>query len=55
MFDSMKVQQLVEKGWYNESAATINLKCNEIVYKRFTKETERLSLIKDKSNILPLY
>ena len=27
---AMKVQQLVEKGWYNESAATINLKCNEI-------------------------
>ena len=38
---ALKVQQLVEKGWYNESAATINLKCNENIYTRFTKETER--------------
>ena len=31
---ALKVQQLVEKGWCNENASTINLKCNEI----FTKE-----------------
>ena len=30
---ALKVQQLVEKGWCNENASTINLKCNEI----FTK------------------
>ena len=27
---ALKVQQLVEKGWCNENASTINLKCNEI-------------------------
>ena len=27
---AFKVQQLVEKGWCNENASTINLKCNEI-------------------------
>ena len=26
---ALKVQQLVEKGWCNENASTINLKCNE--------------------------
>ena len=26
---TLKVQQLVEKGWCNENASTINLKCNE--------------------------
>ena len=31
---ALKVQQLVEKGWCNENASTVNLKCNEI----FTKE-----------------
>ena len=30
---TLKVQQLVEKGWCNENAYTINKKCNEI----FTK------------------
>ena len=25
----LKVQQLIEKGWCNENASTINLKCNE--------------------------
>ena len=29
----LKVQQLVEKGWCNENASTINLKCNEIFSK----------------------
>ena len=27
---ALNVQQLVEKGWCNENASTINLKCNEI-------------------------
>ena len=27
---ALKVQQLVEKGWCNENASTINLKCNAI-------------------------
>ena len=27
---ALKVQQLVEKGWCNENASTINLKCMEI-------------------------
>ena len=31
---ALRVQQLVKKGWCNESAPTINLKNNEI----FTKE-----------------
>ena len=26
---ALKSQQLVEKGWCNENACTINLKCNE--------------------------
>ena len=30
---ALKVQQLVEKGWCNENASTINLKCKEIFYK----------------------
>ena len=34
---ALKVQQLVEKGWCNENASTINLKCNEI----FTKGLPR--------------
>ena len=32
-----KVQQLVEKGWCNENASTINLKCNEIFTKGLPK------------------
>ena len=35
---ALKVQQLVEKGWYNESAATINLKCNEIFTRGLPKK-----------------
>ena len=27
---ALKVQQLVEKGWCNENASSINVKCNEI-------------------------
>ena len=34
---ALKVQQLVEKGWCNENASTINLKCNEIFTKRLPK------------------
>ena len=34
---TLKVQQLVEKGWCNENASTINLKCNEIFTKGFPK------------------
>ena len=30
-------QQLVEKGWCNENASTINLKCNEIFTKGLPK------------------
>ena len=32
-----KVQQLVEKGWCNENASSIDLKCNEIVTKGLPK------------------
>ena len=34
---ALRVQQLVEKGWCNENASTINLKCNEIFTKRLPK------------------
>ena len=34
---TLKVQQLVEKGWCNENASTINLKCNEIFTKGLPK------------------
>ena len=34
---ALKVQQLVEKGWCNENASTINLKCNEILTKGLSK------------------
>ena len=34
---ALKVQQLVEKGWCNENASTINLKCNEIFTKKLPK------------------
>ena len=34
---ALKVQQLVEKGWCNENASTINLKCNEIFTKVLPK------------------
>ena len=33
----LEVQQLVEKGWCNENASTINLKCNEIFTKGLPK------------------
>ena len=34
---ALKVQQLVEKGWCNENASTINLKCNKIFTKGHPK------------------
>ena len=34
---ALKVQQLVEKGWRNENASTINLKCNELFTKGLPK------------------
>ena len=34
---ALNVQQLVEKGWCNENASTINLKCNEIFTKGLPK------------------
>ena len=34
---ALKFQQLVEKGWCNENASTINLKCNEIFTKGLPK------------------
>ena len=37
---ALKVQQLVEKGWCNENASTINLKCNEIFTKGLLKNFE---------------
>ena len=35
---ALKVQQLVDKGWCNENASTINLKCNEIFTKGLPKK-----------------
>ena len=37
---ALKVQQLVEKGWCNEIASTINLKCNENLTKGLPKNLE---------------
>ena len=37
---ALKVQQLVEKGWCNENASTINLKCNEIFTEGLPKNLE---------------
>ena len=34
---ALKVQQMVEKGWCNDNASTINLKCNEIFTKGLPK------------------
>ena len=35
---ALRVQQLVKKGWCNESPASINLKCNEMLTKVLPKE-----------------
>ena len=39
----LKVQQLVEKGWCNENASTINLKSNEIFTKGLPKNLKDLA------------
>ena len=52
---ALKVQQLVEKGWCNENASTINLKCNEIVTKGLLKNHEDFASkrqVKHTSNVL---
>ena len=49
---ALRVQQLVEKGWCNENAATINLKNIEIFTKGLAKKT---SPTKDKLNIYQHY
>ena len=40
---ALRVQQLVKKGWCNESASTINLKNNEIVTKGLPKKLEEFA------------
>ena len=45
---ALKVQQLVENGWCNENASTINLKCNEIITKGLPKN------LKDFANKRPV-
>ena len=45
---ALKVQQLVEKGWCNENASTISLKCNEIFTKGLPKN------LKDFANKRPV-
>ena len=40
---ALKVQQLVEKGWCNENASTINLKCNEIFTKGLPKNPKDIA------------
>ena len=38
----LEVERLVEKGWCNESAATIQLKCNDNFIREVPKKTGRL-------------
>ena len=40
---ALKVQQLIEKGWCNENASTINLKCNEIFTKGLSKNLKNFA------------
>ena len=49
---ALSVQQLVKKGWCNESASTINLKNNESFTKGLPK---KFLLIEDKSNMYQRY
>ena len=52
-----KIQQLVEKGWCNENASTINLKCNEFFTKGFPKSLKDYTnkrQLKHYSNVLEL-
>ena len=52
---ALKIQQLVEKGWCNENASTINLKCNEIFTKGLPKNLKDFAnkrQVKDTSTVL---
>ena len=52
---ALKVQQIVEKGWWNENASTINLKCNEIFTKGLPKNLKAFAnkrQVKHTSNVL---
>ena len=52
-----KVQQFVEKGWCNESAATINLNCNETFFRGLPKKLKVFALkcqIKHKPTVMEL-
>ena len=52
---ALKVQQLVEKGWCNENASTINLKCNEIFTRglpKNLKDFENKRQVKHTSTVL---
>ena len=52
---ALKIQQLVEKGWCNENASTINLKCNEIFTKGLPKNLKDFAnkrLVKHTSTVL---
>ena len=45
---ALRVQKLVEKGWCNESAAFINLKCNEIFTQGLSKKLKDFALKRQK-------
>ena len=47
----LKVQKLVEKGWCNENASTINLICNEIFPKNL-KDFDNKIQVKHTSTVL---
>ena len=51
--DALKVEQIVEKCWCNESAATINLRCKEIFTRRIPRKLKDFAQ-NCKSNILVL-
>ena len=51
---ALRVQQLVKKGWCNESAATINLKNNEIFTKGLPKKLKDFAH-KNKLNMFQHY
>ena len=51
---ALRVQQFVEKGWCNENASTINLKCNEVFTKGLPKNLKDFAnkrLVKHTSTI----
>ena len=55
---ALKAQQLVEKGWCNENASTINRKCNETFTKglpRSLKDFVNKRQVKHTSNVLEPY